>query len=171
MTLIFVGGARSTGKTTGCNTLRKAHPELIHVTLSKEIKKLSSGAKKARDLPLQHQIELSGKVVGSITKLLKTTLLAGHYTASNNAAPTSFVPRLRDVAHLIDVFVLLEASPEEMIARRIRNGKKPRPMAVIQAEIEAEEREARFLAERHGKRLITCHLRDFERVFHENIVS
>ena len=171
MSLVFVGGARGVGKTPIMAVIAGNSPEVKHIILSKEVKKLHGKngnvpMGRMRDLSLMEQGKLACEAVRAAKENngSRLTVIEGHFTCSHNSDKLNFYPFLENVSGLFDIFVLLERPIYEINSYRVKIGKKPRKDIVISTEIMAEKNEAFRLSRLAGKPIIVIHTDDFPRI-------
>ncbi len=140
MTLIFVGGCRSVGKTTQINKICKMQPQFEHIIVVREMVKLKPVYQQARRIPKENQLEAIAKIIKRAKKEAanKTVILDGHYVGTHRAREHIFFPLLQEVADQIDKFIILEREIQEIRQRRLDKGKKLTHAELIRIEADAE---------------------------------
>lgn len=160
--IIHIGGVKGVGKTT----ILRAFPEFYREKTNKEISIVHASELLARlakenfnknwsDLNVSEQKSLREEAVRQIKENpAPLVLLDSHYIDLKNGEPVSIMPD--EFKKLIDVHVVLEASPEEVLERRIKDGSRKRDIDIdlIKKEAVAEKEVAQKIGTEFGKTVI-----------------
>lgn len=151
--IIHIGGIPGAGKSTTCLTLSKNLEDCAHISAG-EIKRPQSEVQFGKRLSLLDQQEsyaINEWFFNNFFKQIaqedkKTYLIDTHYTYPQPDRHDLFVKLLPEqFADKIDLFVLLEANPEEVIKRRTYRGRdrdRTHPLEWVKLEFNAEREEA-----------------------------
>ena len=181
MPLIFLGGARGSGKTTLVKALKKRVPHIEHIVLAQEVSRdlppamFKDDYAGMRRLTPEQQYEAVSKVIKRIANSVqenpsRMVFLDGHYVSSSYIDNhESFIPCLDDNAKLFDTMIWVRIEPEEIIHRRFIRECIPRPLGLTIREYLAEGMEAKFLERSYGTKLIVCRDDEFFRAVYVHL--
>lgn len=173
MPLIFVGGARGSGKSTLIKALKTNMPDIEHIILSKEVTRITPPEAFQDDyvgmrrLTPEQQYEAVSKVVRTAAHSIKEdpskiVFIDGHYVSSSFVDDhQSFFPCLDDNAKRFEKLVLLKTEPGKIIRRRTVREQEVRPVDLTRREYLAECMEAKFLEKKYGTKLLVCRYDEF----------
>jgi adenylate kinase len=173
MPLVFVGGARGTGKTTLIKAVKAAYPHVEHVGLAVEVNRIT--APRAfhdeyvgmRRLTPEQQREAVSMVIKGLAQRTqsdpsKVIFVDGHFVSSSYIDDhESFIPCLGETARLFDKMIWVKIEPHQIIYRRFKRERIPRPLDLTIREYFAEGVEAAFLEREYGTPLLKCTDEDF----------
>ncbi|MGH7847398.1 MAG: helix-turn-helix domain-containing protein [Candidatus Binatia bacterium] len=173
MPLVFVGGARGTGKTTLIKALKATYPHVEHVGLAVEVNRITAARAfhdeyvGMRRLTPEQQHEAVSKVVGSLAQRVqndpsKIIFVDGHFVSSSFIDNhESFIPCLGETARLFEKMIWVKIEPRQILYRRFRRERIARPLDLTIREYFAEGIEATFLESEYGTPLLKCTDEDF----------
>jgi adenylate kinase len=161
-TIIHVGGAKGVGKTTILKKLsryfkKRTGEDISLITVSEFLSNLavSQFNKKWSDLTETERKTLREVAIQHFTSNESSVIiLDSHYIDLKDGKPIDIMPD--EFKRLIDIHVILEAKPEEILERRIKDGSKQRELdvSIIREEAEAEREAALRIAKELGKPIL-----------------
>ncbi len=169
MPLIFIGGARGSGKSTVVESLCKSAPQIEHVQLSLEVRnfypanEFEDAYVGMRHLTPKKQCEAVSLVLNQFSQrhLSRLLVIEGHFVSSSIVdGYESFFPCFGQNVQLFSKMYLIKTSPIEIVRRRmlreVQQLTKTINLQETMQEYLAEGLEARHLNKRYGVDLIFC---------------
>lgn len=156
VSVVFIGGAQGTGKTTILRKLEERLPaNTVSVMYTGELifaMCASTFAIPWDVLNKESKIVVRNGVIKQITALKsKVTIIDGHYVELNGNEFGAIVPE--DLAKLVSSHIIIEAQQEQVLERRSLDNSKKRNsinIELIRREQEAERKEAESIALKNG---------------------
>lgn len=180
MPLVFVGGARASGKTTLIKAMQEKFPHIQHVILAREVTRIlpvdefQSDYVGMRRLTPNQQYEAVSEVVKVFANYVQNNpsqlvFIDGHYVSSSYIDNhESYIPAIRDNAHLFSKLIWLKTDPYVIFRRKYVRDKIRHPLYLIVREYLAECLEAKLLQQEYSVELITCLEGDFYSTIYAN---
>jgi adenylate kinase len=168
MPLIFVGGARGTGKTTLIKALKATYPHVEHVGLAQEVNTITATFAfhdeyvGMRRLTPDQQHAAVSKVLKRLAQKnqedpSRIIFIDGHYVSTSYVDNHStFVPTLGEDARLLAKMIWIKIEPHQILYRRFKRERIARPLDLTVREYFAEGLEAQLLARQSGTQLLKC---------------
>ena len=181
MSLIFVGGARGTGKSTLLKIMKASLPHIEHIILSREVTRVAFREASQDDyvgvrrLTPEQQRAVVSEVIEGVTEDIqenpaKIVFVDGHYVSSSYIDNhETFFPFLGENVRWFDKMFWIKTEPEEITHRRMIRDHIARPLDLTKREYLAEGIEAGFLERKYGTDLITCQDYEFCKVVYNHI--
>ena len=173
MPLIFVGGARGTGKTTLIKALKKRYAQVEHVGLAQEVNQITSAVMfqdqyvGMRRLTPDQQHKAASEVLKKLAHKSqedpsRIIFIDGHYVSSSYVDNhESFIPYLGQNARFFEKMIWVKIEPHQILYRRFKRERLARPFDLTVREYLAEGLEAKLLERRYGTQLLKCTDEDF----------
>lgn len=166
MPLIFIGGARGTGKTPILSKIKACDPHIEYIQLSKEVRRMMSFRAfhkttgiGMRQLTPEQQCEAISVVIRNLLHQTssKFVFVEGHYVSTSYVDHHKcFFPCLNHNAVLFARMFLVKTEPGEIMLRRLLRKKRLRSFDLTRREYLAEGLEARYLERTYGTLLVKC---------------
>lgn len=181
MPLIFIGGARGSGKSTLVRALNKNVPEVENINLAVEAKAFTSCDMfkdeyvGMRRLTPEQQYRAVSEVIRRLAENVqenpsRVVFIDGHFISTSYVDNhENFFPLLRDNARLFDKIIWLKIEPDEILYRRFIRERVARTREYIIRDFFAEGLEARLLGKSYPGKLIVCRDDEFFRIVYSHL--